>query len=172
MLLERFPTENEGEISRRHTALVRQETIAGVAKLLDLGSFISMEDGTESNGGRSNPSILSDCCEAVIAALYLDGGLSIAHQFIRTYWANLIEEYNSPPKDAKTTLQEWAQSQGFDLPKYSELKRSGPAHRPIFTVNVKVGKHLESCADGNSKQRAEQSAAESLLQEIFNEKRK
>ncbi len=166
LLLNRFPAEDEGDIARRHTALVRQEALVRVAEKLNLGDYIQMSEGEESSGGRSNSSVLSDCCEAVIAALYIDGGLAVASDFITSHWNPIVEETPRPPKDAKTELQEWAQARSLALPKYSEISRDGPAHKPTFVIEVSVGDHPGAQASGTSKQRAEQEAAEVLLAEL------
>ena len=113
MLLEGFPKEDEGEISRRHAALVKMETLARIAVTLDLGNFINMSRGEERMGGREQPAVLADTCEAIIAALYLDGGLDAASNFIRSNWQTVIDQTPLPPKDAKTMLQEWAQQKGL-----------------------------------------------------------
>ena len=168
MLLGRFPNEREGDIAKRHTALVRQEALVRVAETLNLGDFIEMDDGTEAKGGRSNSSILGDCCEAIIAALYIDGGLDAANNFILTHWIQMLDESKEPPKDAKTTLQEWAQSQGLPLPKYREDSMIGPAHEPIFVIELVVEGKVPVKASGTSKQKAEQLAAELLLRELNN----
>ncbi len=169
-LLHRFPHEDEGDIAKRHTALVRQEALVRVAEKLSLGNFIEMSEGEENSGGRSNASVLSDCCEAVIAALYIDGGLDVASNFITNNWGAMIEESPRPPKDAKTELQEWAQARGLELPQYTEISREGPAHKPLFVIKAFVDDHpggpQSAQASGTSKQRAEQEAAEALLAEL------
>ena len=169
MLLGRFPNEREGDIAKRHTALVRQEALVRVAETINLGDFIEMDDGTESKGGRKNLSILADCCEAIIAALYIDGGLDAANSFISTHWIQMIDESKEPPKDAKTTLQEWAQSQGLPLPKYREDSMQGPAHEPVFVIEAMVEGKIPVKASGTSKQKAEQLAAELLLKGLKSE---
>ena len=166
MLLDKFSNENVGDIAKRHTALVRQEALVRVAKNIDLGNFIDMDDGTEAKGGRNNPSILSDCCESIIAALYIDGGLDVANNFISTHWIQMLDEATEPPKDAKTILQEWAQSHGLPLPKYREDSKRGPAHEPVFVIEAMVEGESPVKASGTSKQKAEQLAAESLLKEL------
>ena len=166
MLLDRFPNEKEGDIAKRHTALVRQEALVRVAEIINLGDYIEMDDGPEAKGGRKNSSILADCCEAIIAAIYIDGGLDAANKFIKTYWIQMLDESKKPPKDAKTTLQEWAQSQGLPLPKYREESMMGPAHEPIFVIEVIVEGKIPFKASGRSKQKAEQLAAELLLKEL------
>ena len=127
-----------------------------------------MDEGTERRGGRSSPSILSDCCEAIIAALYIDGGFVAASKFIRNYWSQILMETAKPPKDAKTELQEWAQGRGLPLPQYSEVSKEGPAHQPSFVIKVAIEEQLSAKASGNSKQNAEQLAAELLIGELKN----
>lgn len=163
MLFLRFPDEAEGQLARRHAQLVRKETLASVARDIDLGLFMRLEMGDGEPSGRSNPGLLSDACEAVIAALYLDGGLEVVKRFIAANWLQRIEADISPPSDSKTKLQEWAQGRGLPLPKYVEVARAGPPHSPVFTISVEVqGQHsLEG--EGRSKRAAEQDAASKLL---------
>ena len=163
MLLARFPNEHEGDISRRHAALVRMETLNRVSRDLELGRHVQMSRGEEQSGGRENSALLSDVCEAVIAALYQDGGLQVARAFIEKHWTPLIEENLLPPKDAKTTLQEWAQGEGHPLPIYTETGRDGPDHAPLFTVEVAVTGLEPASGKGGSKRLAEQAAAATLL---------
>ena len=170
ILLEKFSYENEGDIAKRHAALVRQETLAIVAKNISLGDFIEMDEGTEAKGGRSSPNILSDCCEAIITALYFDGGLSTAKSFIEAQWGQILDGEIEPPRDSKTTLQEWAQGKGLPLPIYREVSKTGPAHEPIFMIEVIVKGELPVKGSGSSKQKAEQLAAQFLLKEMGNEK--
>lgn len=167
MLLKNFPAENEGRIAMRHTALVRREALARVARTIDLGSHMIMARGEEMSGGRNNPSLLADCCEAVIAALYLDGGLAAAGGFIQAYWTAMLAETPEPPKDAKTRLQEWAQGAGLGLPEYRETARTGPHHAPLFTVEGSVLGYPPLSATGPSKRAAEQNAATLLLEKII-----
>ena len=166
MLLEGFPKEDEGEISRRHAALVKMETLARIAVTLDLGNFINMSRGEERMGGREQPAVLADTGEAIIAALYLDGGLDAASNFIRSNWQTVIDQTPLPPKDAKTMLQEWAQQKGLPIPSYTEILREGPAHKPIFTVAVEVVSQGQFVGSGYSKRNAEQKAAEQMLENI------
>ncbi|NIA66999.1 ribonuclease III [Pelagibius litoralis] len=163
MLFARFPKEAEGKLARRHAQLVRKETLASVARDLDLGCFMRLEMGEGESSGRNNPSLLSDTCEAVIAALYLDGGLDVAQRFIATNWFERIEADIAPPSDSKTRLQEWAQGRGLPLPNYAEVARSGPAHAPMFTISVEVQGYTPLEGEGPSKRIAEQDAATKLL---------
>jgi len=163
MLLERFPKEEEGDLAKRHVALVRQEALARLAADIGLGRFIRIARGEEEMGGRENPAILSDVMEALLAALYLDGGLEAARNFIVPLWTPAMETVATPPKDAKTSLQEWAQRGGRPLPSYREIGREGPPHAPIFTVEVTVRGEAPATGEGPSKRLAEQAAAEALL---------
>lgn len=166
LLFDRFPDEREGEIARRHAALVRGETLAEVAAEVDLGASVLMSRGEAEAGGRENPAILADVCEAVIAALYLDGGLDCAGGFIARHWRPLIDAAGEPPTDAKTTLQEWAQARSLPLPGYREIGREGPDHDPLFTIEVSVDGHAPVRATGASKRAAEQAAAAGLLRAL------
>ena len=167
LLLTRFPEEAEGDIARRHTALVRKEALARVARSINLGRFIDLSQGEADMGGRENDATLANCCEAVIAALYRDGGLGAAARFIRGHWEAMVEETPDPPKDAKTALQEWAQAQGLALPKYREVNREGPSHAPLFTIAIDVVGLPPVTATGTSKRSAEQRAAQTLLDKVF-----
>ncbi|MCP5371644.1 MAG: ribonuclease III [Hyphomicrobiales bacterium] len=166
MLFDRFADEVEGALARRHTALVRREALARVAAEVGLGDEILMSAAEADGGGRDNPALLANACEAVIAALYLDGGYTAAERFIRARWAALMEEDQAPPKDAKTALQEWAQAAGLPLPVYQEVGRTGPAHAPEFTVEARVEGRAPTRGVGTSKRAAEQVAAEALLEAI------
>jgi ribonuclease III len=162
-LFQRFPQEAEGLLARRLAKLVAKETLASVAEDLGLGGFMRLAMGEEEQQGRSNPGLLSDVCGAVIAALYLDGGLPAAKQLIDRFWTDRIEEDREAPSDPKTALQEWAQARGLPLPRYNEVDRQGPPHDPMFTISVEV-KGLPLCSgQGRSKRAAEQDAAGHLL---------
>ncbi|MDH5748515.1 MAG: ribonuclease III [Rhodospirillales bacterium] len=166
LLFDFYSDEDEGALSRRQTALVRREALVRVAETIQLGRHIVLSHGEADAGGRTNPGILADICEALIAALYLDGGLQAAERFIRSYWTEMMKENLTPPWDAKTELQEWAQGQGLPLPIYSEIEREGPAHAPTFTIEVSVEGEKPISAKGSSKRFAEQEAAGALLEKI------
>lgn len=161
-LVERFPREPEGALAKRLTALVRRETLAEVAAAIGLGRHLRMSSGEAGAGGRVNAANLADACEAVIAALYLDGGLEAARRFIREAWADRIER-DRPPQDPKTALQEWAQARGLPLPRYATVARTGPDHEPVFSIRVEVEGHAPVTATGSSKRTAEREAAARLL---------
>jgi len=166
LLMARFPEAREGDLAFRHVALVRRETIAGIAAKIGLGRFLKLSRGEEESGGRDNPAILGDAMEAVIAALFLDGGLEAAGKFITAHWSEPMLSVTAPPKDAKTLLQEWAQGVGKGLPAYDVLGREGPDHDPVFTVEVSVAGLDPARGEGASKRSAEQAAAEALLERI------
>ncbi|MET4804942.1 ribonuclease III [Limibacillus sp. MBR-115] len=163
LLLARFAQESEGAIAKRFALLVSQQVLAEVARDIGLGEFIRLSPGEDDSGGRDNPAILSDVMEAVIAALYRDGGLEVARAFIEPRWISLIEADLSPPREPKTALQEWAQGRGLPLPSYRLVSRKGPDHEPAFTVEVTVSGEGSGEGTGRSKRLAEQAAAERLL---------
>ena len=166
MLFDTFPDEPEGDLGYRFTALARRESLARVAHDLRLGDEITMSDGERDTGGAAKDGLLANTCEAVIAVLYLDGGLDTAQTFIRRFWTPLLAEDHHPRKDAKTALQEWAQAQGHALPRYKTLSQTGPDHQPIFQVEVQVGDLSPSAGKGASKRAAEQAAAAELLAQV------
>jgi ribonuclease-3 len=163
LLFARFPGEGEGALSQRQAGLVRRETLAEIAAALGIGEWLVLARSEEESGGRSNPAILADALEAVIGALFLDGGLPVAEGFIRTHWEQRLAGMAGPPRDAKTALQEWTQSRGLGLPEYRVIETSGPAHAPIFEVAASLGDLASATATGASKRAAEQAAAERLL---------
>lgn len=166
MLFHRFPTEPEGALARRHAALVRREALARVAGEIGLPGHLILSKGEEDAGGRANPGLLADACEAVIGALFADAGFEKAQAFVCTMWAPLMEESAAPPKDAKTALQEWAQGLGKKLPVYKTIGMEGPAHDPIFMVSVEVDGVEPVAAKGASKRVAEQAAASAMLEKV------
>lgn len=166
LLYDNYPDEDEGSLAKRLVALVRREALAEVAAGLGVAPLIAMSRGEEDAGGRENPAILADVCEALIGAIYRDGGLEAARDFIRRHWLDRMASTEKPPKDAKTELQEWAQGRGLDLPDYREVERSGPDHAPVFTIEVVVGDYPPERGQGPTKRAAEQIAAERLLERL------
>ncbi len=166
LLLAHFPDEAEGALAVRHAELVRRETLAEVAGELGLERHLRLAKGEEAAGERQNPALLANACEAVIAALYLDGGLDVARGLIESFWMVRIESVSEPPQDAKTGLQEWAQKRGLALPHYRVVGREGPAHEPHFTIEASVAGHQPAQGEGRSKRLAEQAAAERLLARV------
>lgn len=164
MLMESFPEEREGALAKRLAGLVRQEALADVARDIGLGRHIRLSRGEEEGGGRENDAILADVCEAVIAAIYRDGGFDAAQDFIERHWRDRLQSVEAPPQDAKTTLQEWAQGRGMALPSYSVVDREGPDHAPSFTVRVELSDGTAAEGNGPSKRTAEQAAARRVLE--------
>jgi ribonuclease-3 len=162
-LLRRFPDEPEGMISRRHSALVRAGALTRIAREVGLGAALILPRGEEASGLRDRDSVLADAMEAVIAALWLDGGDAAARRFIERCWAPLIAEDATPPKPAKMALQEWAQGRALPIPVYTQTGRTGPDHAPRFTVEVAVAGHPPVAGSGASKRAAEDAAAQALL---------
>jgi ribonuclease III len=163
LLWRRYPDEAEGELTRRHAGLVRREALVDVARALELGKFVILSAGEAQAGARDNSSVLADACEAVIAALYLDGGLEAARRFVERHWEPRIQAAAAPPRDPKTALQEWAQGRGQGLPVYETVSVQGPAHKRIFTVSAQVEGPERAIASGSSKRAAETAAAAELL---------
>jgi len=160
-LYQRFPRNPEGMLARRFVVLVRQDTCAEVAR--ELGLAEHLRKGHRAGGLTNNPRVLGDACEALIAAIYLDGGLEPAREFILRYWQPYFERAAKIDKDPKTALQEWALGEGRPLPAYIEEKRSGPDHAPSFVMTVEVEGMSPAIGEGPTKRSAEQSAAESFL---------
>lgn len=169
-LLAEFPKEQEGSLNRRFASLVRKETLAEMARKLDIAKHIKLTPGAETEGTRSKEAVQADVCEAVIGAIYLDGGFDVADAFIKKHWAGLTGEEDGAIKDSKTMLQEWCQARAMPLPTYKVTGRDGPDHSPVFTIEVTVDGKGGAQASGTSKRIAEQSAAKELYAAIAGEK--
>ncbi len=164
----RHASESEGALTIRFHALVRAEACARVAEAIGLPDFIKLASaGFDS--ARARAAILSDVCEAVIAALYLDGGMAAARSFVARYWAQMFDDpgQGAEMRDAKTRLQEWAQGRGLPTPAYREMDRSGPAHAPHFVMEALVEGEAPQSGEGGSKREAEQDAATKLLARVI-----
>ncbi|NET71495.1 MAG: ribonuclease III [Sphaerospermopsis sp. SIO1G2] len=166
MIYTRFENAREGDMAKRLAALVCADTLARVARQIGLGEYMILSDSEAAGGGHETISNLEDCCEALIGALYLDGGLERAQDFIEPLWEPLLTRMITAPKDAKTSLQEWVQARGLPLPLYEEVAREGPAHAPHFTIAVSVQGHAPVSQVAPSKRAAEQLAAQTLLQQL------
>jgi ribonuclease III len=163
MLYRKFPKANEGELSRSLNTLVRKETCAAIARQLDLGSELNLGESEARTGGAKKEAILGDVAEAVIGAVYCDGGLGHAFELVERLFGEQIGQAGTERADAKTTLQEWAQGRGLEPPLYVEVERTGPDHAPQFTISVQLGKFDAITATGPSKKLAEHKAAERFL---------
>ena len=160
----RYPDESEGPLTVKLHALVRAEACAKVAEAVELPAYVHLA-GPGFESPRARAAILSDVCEAVIAALYLDGGMAAARSFIERHWAGMFDDpgQGAEMRDAKTRLQEWAQGRGLPAPAYREAARSGPAHAPHFVIEAQVEGMAPETGEGGSKREAEQDAAAKLL---------
>jgi len=167
LLWRRFESEQEGHLTRRHAELVRRETLARLAAGLGLDRHLVLSPAEAAAGAARKPAILADAMEALIAAVYLDGGFSAAYAVIERLWRPPIEAMGAtPPRDPKTQLQEWAQKRGLPLPCYETRGASGPDHARHFTVAVQVAGFAAADATASSKRAAETAAAAAFLDRL------
>jgi len=162
-LFHQFPDEHEGSLAARLSLLVRAETCAQVGQALRLEDHIILGTMERRKGVQRMASVLGDVVEALIGALYLDGGMEVAKGFILRNWQGLLARDVSELKDAKTFVQEWALARAYALPHYEVQKREGPQHAPIFTISLQVGSLAPSLGEGSSKQLAEMDAARAFI---------
>lgn len=160
-----YPKDDEGALALKFNALVRGEACAAAVEAAGIGDYLILARSESGSGGRRKVAILSGACEAVIAALYLDGGLDAVRPFIDRYWADAFAALNEEMRDPKTRLQEWAQSRGTKAapPVYTIIGREGPDHAPVFSVEVRVVGKEPQKGTGTSKREAEQDAAKRML---------
>lgn len=163
MLYRKMPRATEGDLSRSLNALVRKETCATVARELGIGPEMNLGESEARTGGADKDAILGDVMEAVIGAIYLDGGLGPAYELVERLFSGHVNQSGNERADAKTTLQEWAQGRGLEPPAYVEVSRTGPDHAPEFTIAIKLSGFSELTATGPSKKLAEHKAAEAFL---------
>ena len=164
-LAERFPAEREGDLGKRLAVLVAQDALAKVAAALGLASALRIPPNEERSGVRNRASVLADAVEAILGAIYLDGGLVPARELVRREWAPLLEASARPPVSPKTRLQEWTLGRALGLPEYMMVSSTGPSHSPVFVVRV-IAAGQEADGTGESKRAAEQAAAEKLLAQL------
>lgn len=162
-LYAHFPDEPEGHLAKRHSALVQGHMLAVIASMIKLGEDIILSDSERHSGGAENENILSDAMEALLGAIYLDGGLAPAEKIILTLWGENIYNLTQVSQDPKTELQEWVQARALPLPAYEIVDRSGPDHAPIFIIEVRVEGYAPIQAEGNSRRSAEKKAALMML---------
>lgn len=168
-LLAQDPSATEGQLAPRFNALVRKETCAEVAREIDLGQVLKLGRSEMISGGRRKQALLGDAIEAVIAAVYLDGGFKAAKELVLRLWGSRTTSVKEDARDAKTALQEWAQARKLQPPRYVTTDRSGPDHAPVFTIAAQLESGQEAAATAPSKRAAEQAAAASLLAKLENE---
>ena len=165
-LLAADQAATEGQLAPRFNALVRKETCAEVARSIGLGDVLKLGRSEMLSGGRRKEALLGDAMEAVIAAVYMDAGFETAKAMILRLWGERIHHVRPDARDAKTSLQEWAQARAMPPPRYSEIGRSGPDHQPNFTVEVTLANGEREEAQAGSKRMAEQAAAAKLLKRL------
>ena len=161
-LYERYPTLPEGDLSRARAHLVNKDTLAQVARRLDLGGAIHLGDGESRSGGAARPSILSDAMEAVFGAVFLDAGFAAARRTIEAAYAELLRDADPSAlgKDPKTRLQEWLQSRRLSVPEYGIVATTGEAHAQYFAVECRIPElSIVAHGTGTSRRAAEQDAA-------------
>ena len=163
LLTTSFPEASEGELARRFNQLVRAETCADVAQRWELGKLIVMSGGEAESGGRAKKTILANACEAVLGAIFIDGGYEPARDVVHRYWAAELSGLDLAAPDAKSILQEWAQGRHLPLPRYIEVSREGPDHEPRFTSEVQIDGVAPERGHGANKRAAEQAAALAML---------
>lgn len=168
LLFEKFPDEKEGDLAKRLSALVQGRTLAKLALRISLGNFIFFSEAEAAAGGAENDHILADVFEAVIGAMYLDGGLSPCDALIKAQWEDTLFTMKKPPQHPKTAIQEWAQGQGLPLPEYAVVNQSGPDHAPVFEMKLSVRGHEPVTATGRSRAEAEKMAAHEFMKGLNN----
>ena len=158
-----FPEDCEGFLSKKQNSLVMKSYLVDIANKINLSNYVYISEGEKKNGVHKSRSTLENVLEAIIGALYIDGGMNVVFSFISAYWDGLISEMHVPPSEPKTELQEWSQKylNGI-IPKYRIIEKIGPDHSPTFHVSVSVVGY-ESYGSGKTKRLAEQSAAAELL---------
>ena len=164
-LYELFPREAEGDLAKRHASLVNRDALRRVGEELEIEKFLQLAQSSEPQNIRQNLGAFSDSIEAVIGAIYLDGGLVSAQHFIKKFWDKVIHT-EAAPADPKSALQEWSQGRGLPLPIYRVVEKAGPPHAPIFKIEAVVQGVDSVICEGTSKREAEKGAAEMLLKEI------
>jgi len=170
-LLKADEEASEGLLAPRFNALVRKECCAEVAEEIDLGAVIKLGRSEMLSGGRRKKTLLGDAIEAVIAAVFLDGGFEAAQKVVLRHWSARIAGVKALARDPKTELQEWAQSCGFSPPTYRLISRAGPDHQPVFVIEARLENGLFVQATAGNKRDAEKVAATALLQQIKDRKK-
>jgi ribonuclease-3 len=162
-IVQALPEATEGELSKLMARLVNYHACAEAARAAGLGPALRVDASATKVGVRHNDRVLGDACEALIAALYREGGLEAARRFILNFFADKLAELDKPGKDPKTLLQEWAMARGLPLPDYVVVRQEGPSHAPQFTIEVRVEGLAPQAAVGGAKRDAEKAAAQKML---------
>ena len=161
-LLEKYPHEKEGIIDKKFANLVNKKTCYSIAKKINLKKFIFL-GASHKKMERSTDKIISDCLEAIVGAIYLDGGLKAAEKFILNFWNEYLLKSSVTLIDSKTKLQEFSLKKFKELPKYIFFKKIGPQHKPLFKTEVQIPNSKKISGEGSSKKKAQQNAAAKLL---------
>ncbi len=162
-LFHNHSKEKEGMLAARHSAIVRGEVCAEVGLAMGLAEFIKVGDTEKRSGVHKMKSVLGDAVEALIGAIYIDGGLEPARTLVLRYWTEALKKPDTVQKDAKTFVQEWALAKALPLPRYELAGRQGPEHKPQFTVRLTIEKHAAADGAGPTKQAAEMAAAAAFI---------
>jgi ribonuclease III len=162
-LFHQHGKEKEGKLAARHSALVRGEVCAEIGKAMGLEHVIRVGDTEKRTGVHRMQSVLGDVAEALIGAIHVDGGYEAARTVVLRFWGDALKRPGTAQKDAKTFVQEWALAKPLPLPRYETVGRSGPEHRPLFTVRLMVEDHLPVDGNGSTKQAAEMAAANAFI---------
>jgi len=163
-LFKENPSYREGDLAANHSALVRADTCVEAGAAIDIADLIMVGKGERAKGMTSNRTVQGDVMEALIAAIYLDGGLEAAREFILRLWEPFLSRPRLAQKDPKTFLQEWALARGLPIPAYRVVNREGPEHEPVFAVAVEVKGKKAAEGTAKSKRAAEQDAAAVFLE--------
>jgi ribonuclease III len=166
LLLRLFPHEREGELARRHAAMVQAETLFEIAEAIGLGRHVLLGDSEKAADSKVKPAILADALEALLGAIFLDAGYQVAAASVERLWGDRPSRDGAAPRDPKTALQEWAQGRRLKLPDYREVGREGPPHAPVFVIEVAIKGHGAAQGRGGSKREAERRAAAVLLSQL------
>ncbi len=165
-LCETYPEEPEGALSKRFNALVTGAVCAAVARAIGVPAQLRLGKQARDDGASDSDNVLGDVMEALLGALYLEGGLDPARAVVRRLWADRLHTGLAAPQHPKSALQEWAAAHQRKPPVYAVVERSGPGHAPCFTVRAEIPKLAEATATGGSKQEAETAAARALLAQV------
>ena len=165
-LYTNYSNESEGDLSKRRSALVCGQTLAEIATQINLGTYIQLSENEALNGGRNNPAILEDVVEAILGAVYLDGGLEAVKTIVDRFFVPLADTHTTPPQDPKTALQEWAQGKRLPTPVYTVIDQTGPSHAPTFLIKAEIEGQGSAKGEGSNKRKAERLAAENLLKKV------
>ena len=165
-LFEQFPNENEGTLAKKHSSLVQGSMLAAIGQIINIGDFLILSDSERQSGGAENENIISDAMEALLGAVFLDGGLEPARTMIITLWDKFILSPIDVHQDSKTELQEWVQARALPLPSYEIVARSGPDHSPIFDIEVRIEGFPPITASGASRRQAEKEAARRMIMHV------